>query len=330
MMSSVGIDYDGDGNTSEGIYDELVGLRDKLGAAIRTYGSEHGAPICYAANSYPYWFVDGDGNGSCSTAEAVTSNAFASWTAAPAARHLQLPDGEQGSGRVRPQRQVHHRAALRLDHRRQQRAGRQGRHEQGDPHRRRPLQRRQRGGPPLGPGRTGRRDLLVVPRRRGRLPLLRAVPPRPGGPGDRQRPRVRHLPRQARHRLLGDHRGAVGDVPLGRHPAGARVRQRVRDLPPRPRVQGHRRRGDRGGQAGVQERALPARRRGQARLGGPRRLRIRRQDLRRPDDARRGRAVHLLPRSGQQPPHLPDHRRLEQHLPRSATPTRTATRRRSG
>ena len=80
MMSSVGIDYDGDGNTSEGIYDELVGLRDKLGAAIRSYGSEHGAPICYAVNSYPYWFVDGDGNGSCSTAEAVTSNAFASWT----------------------------------------------------------------------------------------------------------------------------------------------------------------------------------------------------------------------------------------------------------
>jgi predicted CXXCH cytochrome family protein len=81
MMSSVGIDYDGDGNTSEGIYDELVGLRDKLGAAIRTYGSEHGAPICYAANSYPYWFIDGDGDGSCSTAEAVTSKAFASWTA---------------------------------------------------------------------------------------------------------------------------------------------------------------------------------------------------------------------------------------------------------
>ena len=81
MMSSVGIDYDGDGNTSEGIYDELVGLRDKLGAAIRTYGSEHDAPICYAANSYPYWFIDGDGDGSCSTAEAVTANAFASWTA---------------------------------------------------------------------------------------------------------------------------------------------------------------------------------------------------------------------------------------------------------
>jgi hypothetical protein len=81
MESSVGIDYDGDGNTTEGIYGELTGLRDKLGAAIRTYGSEHGSPICYSANDYPYWFIDADGDGTCSKAEAVTSNAFASWTA---------------------------------------------------------------------------------------------------------------------------------------------------------------------------------------------------------------------------------------------------------
>jgi predicted CXXCH cytochrome family protein len=81
MMASVGIDYDGDGDTSEGIYDELVGLRDKLGQAIRTYGTQHHTPLCYAANAYPYWFVDGDGDGSCSAAEAVESNAFASWTA---------------------------------------------------------------------------------------------------------------------------------------------------------------------------------------------------------------------------------------------------------
>ena len=81
MESSIGIDYDGDGNTTEGIYDELVGLRDKLGTAIETYGSEHHTPICYSANAYPYWFVDSDGNGSCSAAEAVAANAFASWTA---------------------------------------------------------------------------------------------------------------------------------------------------------------------------------------------------------------------------------------------------------
>jgi predicted CXXCH cytochrome family protein len=81
MMSSVGIDYDGDGNTTEGIYDELVGLRDKLGAALRTYGKEHGTPLCYSATAYPYWFVDGDGDGTCSAAEAVGANGFKSWTA---------------------------------------------------------------------------------------------------------------------------------------------------------------------------------------------------------------------------------------------------------
>ena len=80
MMSSVGIDYDGDGDTTEGIYDELVGLRDKLGAAIRKYGAERGSRICYSVNAYPYWFIDGDGDGTCSTAEAVAANAFASWT----------------------------------------------------------------------------------------------------------------------------------------------------------------------------------------------------------------------------------------------------------
>ncbi len=81
MISSVGIDYDGDGNTSEGIYDELVGLRDKLGTAIRGYGAQHHTPLCYATNAYPYWFVDGDGDGSCSATEAIGAHAFASWTA---------------------------------------------------------------------------------------------------------------------------------------------------------------------------------------------------------------------------------------------------------
>ena len=81
MMSSVGIDYDGDGNTTEGIYDELIGLRDKLAAAIRTYGSERQTPLCYSAEAYPYWFVDSDGDGACSTAETQAANGFKSWTA---------------------------------------------------------------------------------------------------------------------------------------------------------------------------------------------------------------------------------------------------------
>jgi hypothetical protein len=81
MESSIGIDYDGDGDTTEGIYGELVGLRDKLGQAIVRYGAEHHTPICYSADAYPYWFIDGDGDGVCSKTEAVAANGFASWTA---------------------------------------------------------------------------------------------------------------------------------------------------------------------------------------------------------------------------------------------------------
>jgi predicted CXXCH cytochrome family protein len=81
MMSSVGIDYDGDGDVSGGIYAEVAGLTAKLGAAIAGYGSEHHTPICYAGTVYPYWFVDADGDGKCSTGEAIAANAFAGWTA---------------------------------------------------------------------------------------------------------------------------------------------------------------------------------------------------------------------------------------------------------
>jgi predicted CXXCH cytochrome family protein len=81
MMSSVGHDYDGDGDTTEGIYDELIGLRDKTLTAVKTYGSEHHTPICYDANTYPYWFVDADGDGACGASETQASNAFKSWTA---------------------------------------------------------------------------------------------------------------------------------------------------------------------------------------------------------------------------------------------------------
>jgi predicted CXXCH cytochrome family protein len=81
MMSSAGRDYDGDGNTKEGIYDELVGIRAKLLTAIGTYGAEKHTPLCYASDAYPYWFVDADGDRACSMMEAQSANAFKSWTA---------------------------------------------------------------------------------------------------------------------------------------------------------------------------------------------------------------------------------------------------------
>ena len=125
MMSSVGIDYDGDGNTTEGIYDELVGLRDKLRHRHPDYGAEHDTPICYARQQLSLLVRRQRRRRQLlGRRRRWPANAFTSWTAAPAARHLQLPAGQQGPGRLRPQRQVHHRAALRRDHRRQRRAGR--------------------------------------------------------------------------------------------------------------------------------------------------------------------------------------------------------------
>jgi predicted CXXCH cytochrome family protein len=79
MESSVGIDYDGDGKVSGGIYDEVKGLLASLGTAITRYGAEHHTPICYAGKTYPYWFADADGT--CSAAETTAANAFAGWTA---------------------------------------------------------------------------------------------------------------------------------------------------------------------------------------------------------------------------------------------------------
>jgi predicted CXXCH cytochrome family protein len=99
MMSSIGIDYDGDGNTSEGIYDELRGMRDKVLAGVVQYGKEKGTPICYSVDAYPYWFVDGDGDGACSAAEAVSANGFKSWTArlVRATYNVQLASKDPGA-----------------------------------------------------------------------------------------------------------------------------------------------------------------------------------------------------------------------------------------
>ena len=81
MMASRSRDYDGDGNTTEGIFFELEGLRDRLLTAIRTYATGEGfGAICYSAAVYPYWFKDSDDNGSCSAEEAAFPNRYATWT----------------------------------------------------------------------------------------------------------------------------------------------------------------------------------------------------------------------------------------------------------
>ena len=80
MISSVGRDYDGDGNVTEGVGVELDGLRDKVLSAMSNYGNQRGTPICYNVAAYPYWFKDTDRDGVCSAGEVTGDNAFAGWT----------------------------------------------------------------------------------------------------------------------------------------------------------------------------------------------------------------------------------------------------------
>lgn len=75
------VDYDGDGNATEGVHGEVATLHEVLGATIQTYASEVvGTGIVYDAGAYPYFFVDTDGNGAVSDGEAAFPNRFQTWT----------------------------------------------------------------------------------------------------------------------------------------------------------------------------------------------------------------------------------------------------------
>ncbi len=71
------VDYDGDGDVTEGVYGEIDTLRELLYGAIQAYATDTtGGGIIYSADAYPYWFADADGNGRVNDDE----GAFASWT----------------------------------------------------------------------------------------------------------------------------------------------------------------------------------------------------------------------------------------------------------
>lgn len=74
-------DYDGDGDITEGIAGEVSGLHGLLYAAIQTYAETvAGTPVVYDAHSYPYFFVDGNGNGAADVEELKVPNQFKAWT----------------------------------------------------------------------------------------------------------------------------------------------------------------------------------------------------------------------------------------------------------
>jgi hypothetical protein len=74
-------DFDGDGNTTEGIAGEVETMREVLYAAILKYAAEKvGTPIVYHPYAYPYFFIDTNGNGVADPEEANFGNRYNAWT----------------------------------------------------------------------------------------------------------------------------------------------------------------------------------------------------------------------------------------------------------
>jgi len=74
------VDYDGDGDATEGIAGEVETIRAALYEALKAYGVKNGAPIVYSAPTYPYFFADTNGNGEADPDEATFANGFKAWT----------------------------------------------------------------------------------------------------------------------------------------------------------------------------------------------------------------------------------------------------------
>ncbi len=74
-------DYDGDGNTTEGMYDEVNTMDDLLIAAIQKYATDKvKTAIVYDPNTNPYFFIDTNGNGVADPDETKSANRYATWT----------------------------------------------------------------------------------------------------------------------------------------------------------------------------------------------------------------------------------------------------------
>jgi hypothetical protein len=72
-------DFDGDGDTDEGLAAEVATMRDALYAAIQEYstGMAGTDAVIYDSHSYPYFFIDANGNGEGDEGE---TDQYATWT----------------------------------------------------------------------------------------------------------------------------------------------------------------------------------------------------------------------------------------------------------
>lgn len=75
------VDFDGDGDTSTGIAVEVMNVNDAIYAAIQAYAAEEiGVPIAFESHTYPYWFIDSNGDGVADPDEANFGNQYNAWT----------------------------------------------------------------------------------------------------------------------------------------------------------------------------------------------------------------------------------------------------------
>jgi hypothetical protein len=74
------VDYDGDGDTDEGIAYEILTFQELLYESIQRYAAEViGTPIVYA-KVFPYFMVDTDGDGEVDEGEANFGNRYTQWS----------------------------------------------------------------------------------------------------------------------------------------------------------------------------------------------------------------------------------------------------------
>lgn len=74
------VDYDGDGDMTEGIYHEIESFQEKLYEAIQALGTQLGNPIVYDGQAYPYFFHDTDSDGVADESEANFGNRYLALT----------------------------------------------------------------------------------------------------------------------------------------------------------------------------------------------------------------------------------------------------------
>jgi uncharacterized protein YjdB len=92
-------DYDGDGNNTEKLADELATLGNALYKQMQTVGTAAGKPLVYDEATYPYFFNDKNANGLADPDELNSANKYSGWTAGliKASHNFQIWHKEPGA-----------------------------------------------------------------------------------------------------------------------------------------------------------------------------------------------------------------------------------------